>query len=121
MGSILGSGNPLEQEMETYSSILAWKIPWTKEPGGLQSTGHQELDTTEHTHTRWKTEVGSDGEQLGILHQARCKFDGKAQSSTLEHQMELHMAPQAPPLGTTALKLERLSTGQNQALNVDQS
>ena len=47
MGSILGSGNPLEQEMETYSSILAWKIPWTKEPGGLQSTGHQELDTTE--------------------------------------------------------------------------
>ena len=29
----------LEKEMETYSSTLAWKIPWTKEPGGLQSTG----------------------------------------------------------------------------------
>ena len=52
MGSIFGSGNPLEQEMTTYSSILAWKIPWTKEPGGLQSTGHQEPDTTEHAHTQ---------------------------------------------------------------------
>ena len=30
---------PLEEEMETQSSILAWKIPWTEEPGGLQSTG----------------------------------------------------------------------------------
>ena len=39
MGSILGSGNPLEQEMATYPSILAWKIPWTEEPGGLQSRG----------------------------------------------------------------------------------
>ena len=29
--------DPLEKEMETYSSILAWKIPWTEEPGGLQS------------------------------------------------------------------------------------
>ena len=35
----LGWEDPLEKEMETHSSILAWKIPWTEEPGGLQSTG----------------------------------------------------------------------------------
>ena len=33
--------------MATHSSILAWKIPWTEEPGGLQSMGHKELDMTE--------------------------------------------------------------------------
>ena len=33
--------------MATHSSILTWRIPWTEEPGGLQSTGLQELDTTE--------------------------------------------------------------------------
>ena len=44
--SILEWENPLEKEMATYSSILAWKIPWTEKPGGLQSMGSQELDTT---------------------------------------------------------------------------
>ena len=39
--------DPLEEEMATHSSILAWKIPWTEEPGGSQSMGHRELDTTE--------------------------------------------------------------------------
>jgi len=33
--------------MATHSSICAWKIPWTEEPGGLQSMGHKESDTTE--------------------------------------------------------------------------
>ena len=42
----LGQEDPLEKEMATHSSILAWKIPWTEEPGGLQSTELQELDTT---------------------------------------------------------------------------
>ena len=36
----LGWENPLEKEMATHSSILAWKIPWTEEPGGLQRVGH---------------------------------------------------------------------------------
>ena len=36
-GSIPGSGRPLEKEMATHSSILAWRIPWTEEPGGLWS------------------------------------------------------------------------------------
>ena len=35
----LGWEDPLEKEMATFSSILAWKIPWTEEPGGLQSMG----------------------------------------------------------------------------------
>ena len=38
--------DPLEKEMATHSSILAWRIPWTEEPGRLQSMGSQELDTT---------------------------------------------------------------------------
>ena len=39
--------------MATHSSILAWKIPWTEEPGGLQSWGHKESDTIEHVaHTQ---------------------------------------------------------------------
>ena len=39
----LGREDPLEKEMVTHSSILAWKIPWTEEPGGLQSTGSQRV------------------------------------------------------------------------------
>ena len=35
----LGWEDPLEKEMTTHSSILAWRIPWTEEPGGLQSVG----------------------------------------------------------------------------------
>ena len=40
----LGGEDPLEKEMATHSSILAWEIPSTEEPGGLQSMGLQELD-----------------------------------------------------------------------------
>ena len=40
-GSIPPSGRPLEKEMATHSSILSWEIPWTEEPGGLQSMGLQ--------------------------------------------------------------------------------
>ena len=42
----LGQEDPLEKEMARHSSTLAWKIPWTEKPGGLQSMGHKELDTT---------------------------------------------------------------------------
>ena len=48
-GLIPGQEDPLEKEMATHSSIIAWKIPWTEEPGGLQSMGLQS-DTTEHAH-----------------------------------------------------------------------
>ena len=39
----LGWEDPLEEEMATHSSILAWKIPWTEEPDGLQSIGSQRV------------------------------------------------------------------------------
>ena len=42
-GSIPGLGRPLEKEMATHSSTLAWKIPWTEEPGRLQSLGSQRV------------------------------------------------------------------------------
>ena len=42
----LGREDPLEKEMATHPSILAWRIPWTEEPGRLQSMGSQESDMT---------------------------------------------------------------------------
>ena len=43
----LGWEDPLEEEIATYSNILVYRIPWTEEPDGLQSTGSKESDTTE--------------------------------------------------------------------------
>ena len=51
VGSVSGLENPPEEEMATRSSVLAWRIPWTEEPGGLQSTGPQRVrhdGATEH-------------------------------------------------------------------------
>ena len=53
----LGQEDPLEEEMKTHSSILAWEIPWTEEPGGLQSMGSQRVGHSQsrvcaHIHTR---------------------------------------------------------------------
>ena len=60
----LGEEDPLEKRMATHPSILAWSIPWTEEPGGLQSTGCKDSDMTErptHTHTpypgRWQSHL----------------------------------------------------------------
>ena len=50
-GLIPGSGRSLEKEMATHSSILAWRIPWTEEPGGYSPQGREELDTTERLHS----------------------------------------------------------------------
>ena len=55
----LGQEDPLERGMATHSSVLAWRIPWTKEPGGLQSTElqrvRQDWVTNTHTHTHTHT------------------------------------------------------------------
>ena len=45
--SILGQEDPLEKRMATHSSILAWRIPWTEDPGGLELMGYKESDTIE--------------------------------------------------------------------------
>ena len=51
----LGWEDPLEKQMATHSSILAWKISWTEKPGGLQSMGSQrvENDWATNTYTKW--------------------------------------------------------------------
>ena len=46
----LGWEYPLEKQMASHSSILAWKIPWTEELSELQSMDHEELDMTEYAH-----------------------------------------------------------------------
>ena len=46
----LGQEYSLEKEMATHSSILAWRIPWMEDPGGLQSMGLQRVDTIERLH-----------------------------------------------------------------------
>ena len=55
----LGQEDPLEKGMATHSSIIAWRIPWTEEPGGLQSIGSQRVRQDKATNrlivqTRWK-------------------------------------------------------------------
>ena len=55
--SVLGLGRFLEKKVAIHSSIHAGKIPWTEEPGRLQSMAHKELDTTDqlsiHTQSKW--------------------------------------------------------------------
>ena len=54
----LGQENPLEQETATHSSVLAWKIPWAEEPGGLIGSQRVEHNrATEHTHTDSYVEI----------------------------------------------------------------
>ena len=45
-----GREDPLKKRMTSHSRILAWRVPWTEEPGGLQSMGSQESNTTEQLH-----------------------------------------------------------------------
>ena len=47
----LGGEDPLEEEITTHSSILAWEIPWTEEPGRLQSIGLQKVGQAERVST----------------------------------------------------------------------
>ena len=58
----LGGEEPLEEGMTTPSSILAWRIPWTEEPDGLQSMGSQRVghDLAQHTQSQlWFTTLGT--------------------------------------------------------------
>ena len=48
----LGLEDSLKKEMTTNGGILAWEIPWTEKPGGLQSVGSQELDMTEQPNNK---------------------------------------------------------------------
>ena len=55
----LGQEDPLEKEMATHSSILAGRIPWTEEPGGLQPTGSQKSQTGLSDYTMAKSNFTS--------------------------------------------------------------
>ena len=57
----LGLEDPLEEEMATHSSVLAWRIPWTGEPGRLQSMG-SECTRTQHS---WRVWIFSNRNALG--------------------------------------------------------
>jgi len=57
---LLSQEDPLEKEMTTYSNILAWEIPWTEEPDGLQSMGSQRVrpdSLTEQSATMYKMDT----------------------------------------------------------------
>ena len=57
----LGWEDPLEKEMATHSSILAWKIPWMEEPGGLQSMGSPRVGHTEQLHVHFSLSCIGEG------------------------------------------------------------
>ena len=62
-------GDPLEEEMATHSSILAWEIQWTEEPGGLQSMGHKNVghDLTTRRQQQKQQPLFSSSIILGLL------------------------------------------------------
>ena len=62
----LGREDALEKEMATHPSILAWRIPWTEEPGGLQSMGSQRDISNSHTHTHTHTHTCITGTWLAL-------------------------------------------------------
>ena len=64
--SSLGQEDPLEEEMATHSGILAWKIPWIEEPGGLQSIGLQRVRHYLVTDMHAQEEVANQGKRKCI-------------------------------------------------------
>ena len=56
----LGQENPLEEEMATHSSILTWRIPWTEEPGEIQSVGSHRVRHDRATNTLKEAEITQD-------------------------------------------------------------
>ena len=64
----LGWEDPLEKGMATHSSILAWRIPWTEEPGGLQYMGSQRVGCDwVHTHTHTHTQDFESGSEEDVV------------------------------------------------------
>ena len=71
----LGQKDPLKKEMSTHSSILAWEIRWTEEPGGLQSMGSEKSDMTDFTYTHTDTDAHAHTHTHTHTHKgvAKCK------------------------------------------------
>ena len=79
----LGWEVPLEKEMATHSSILAWKSPWTEEPLGYSPWGHKELDTVEQLHFT-SLPVLLPGKSRGLRSLAGHSPWGRGESDTTE-------------------------------------
>jgi len=84
-----------EKAMASHSSTVAWKIPWTEEPAGLQSMGSLELDTTERLHFHFSLSCIGEGNgnplQCSCLENPRdggslvgCRLWGRTESDTTE-------------------------------------
>ena len=88
----LGQKDPLEEEMATHFSILAWEIPWTEETGGLQSMGGKELDMTKHSGgSHSKASVYNAGDLGSIPGSGRSAGEGNSnpfQYYCLENPMD---------------------------------
>ena len=59
----LGREDPLEKEMAAHSSVLAWRVPWTEEPGGLQSIGSQRVRQVKQDLSNYKSDKTEATEQ----------------------------------------------------------
>ena len=96
----LGREDLLEKEMATHSSILAWRIPWTEEPGSYSPWGHKESDATErpHFHFVFRSQVAQTVERLPTMQETQVQSLGR------EDPLEKEMA-------TTPVLLHRESYG----------
>ena len=77
----LGREDTLEKEMATYSNILAWELPWSEEPGRLQSMGSQRVGHNLATKQQQQKEGRDDGKQQSMFErhlesQDKCKITG---------------------------------------------
>ena len=70
----MGWEDPLEKGMATHSSIPAWTIPWTEEPGGLQSMGSQRVRRDWATKLKWRANWFSNDSVAGKSHYHCCRF-----------------------------------------------
>ena len=90
----LGGEDPQEKGMVTHSSVLAWKIPWKEERGGLQTMGHKEWDTTERpTLSLVLSQFTCDSGPLNkVLGACRGAFGGtRPRSRLLSQAVSLHV------------------------------
>ena len=91
----LGLENSLEEGMATQSSILAWRIPWTEEPRGLQSVGSQEVGHYRVTNTVWKMRPCRDRDIPGRGNRTFKSLEVRRQMANLRnrpfHVAEIHI------------------------------
>ena len=91
----LGREDPLEKGMAIHSSILVWRIPWIEEPGGLQSMGCEESDTTErltHTHTHTQSLLQED-----VLHKNEALALTSSDTNFKKHESFKSFSKVLPP------------------------